>query len=110
MLQWKFQCCGYEDVVASAGNAVGGTNATSGVGSFIQDGFCRNVADAVRHGGCVGPFSVFANKFLDVVFTTFFGFVAVDMIVLLSVLCVLKERKEEERYVLIDEKSRFGGI
>jgi len=56
----------------------------------------------------MGPFGVFANKFLDVVFTTFFGFVAVDMLVLLSVLCVIKERKEERRYVLIDQKRRYG--
>ncbi|KAK5076546.1 hypothetical protein LTS08_007392 [Lithohypha guttulata] len=91
MLQFKFKCCGYDD-----------TNV------FIQDGTCPNVADATRHGGCIGPFSVFANKFLDVVFTTFFGFVAVDMLVLLSVLCVIKERKEQIRYQLIDEKSRVS--
>lgn len=91
MLQFKFKCCGYDD-----------TNV------FIQDGTCPNVADATRHGGCIGPFSVFANKFLDIVFTTFFGFVAVDMLVLLSVLCVIKERKEQIRYQLIDEKSRVS--
>lgn len=93
ILQFKFKCCGYRDG-----------------GPFIPDGTCPNAADAVRHGGCMGPFSAFANKFLDVVFTTFFGFVVVDVLVLLSVLCVLKERKEQIRYVLIDEKRRFGGI
>lgn len=93
MLQFKFKCCGYTDG-----------------GAFIQDGTCSDAADAVRHGGCTGPFGAFANKFLDVVFTTFFGFVVVDALVLLSVLCVLKERREEIRYVLIDEKSKFGGI
>lgn len=93
MLQFKFKCCGYNDPKV-----------------FITDGTCPNVADATRHGGCMGPFALFANQFLDVVFTTFFAFVAVDMIVLLSVLCVLKERKEQIRYQLIDEKTRFGGI
>lgn len=93
MLQFKFKCCGYND-----------TNV------FIQDGTCPNAADAVRHGGCMGPFGVFANQFLDIVFTTFFGFVAVDMLVLLSVLCLLKQRKEQIRYSLIDEKTKFGGI
>lgn len=93
VLQYKFKCCGYKDG-----------------GPFVTDGTCHNSAEAVRLGGCTGPFSVFANKFLDVVFTTFFGFVVVDVLVLLSVLCVLKERREQIRYVLIDEKSRFGGI
>lgn len=93
MLQFKFKCCGYDD-----------TN------QFLPDGTCPNLADATRHGTCNGPLAVFANQLLDVVFTTFFGFVAVDMMVLLSVLCVLKERKEQIRYQFIDEKSQIGGI
>lgn len=93
LLQFKFKCCGYRDS-----------------SKFIRDGTCPNVADAARHGGCIGEFALFANKFLDIVFTVFFGFVAVDMMVLLSVLCVIKERKEQIRYELIDEKTRFGGI
>lgn len=93
MLQFKFKCCGYSDPNV-----------------FIKDGTCPNAAEVARHGTCNGPFEVFANKFLDIVFTTFFGFVAVDMILLLSVLCVLKERKEQIRYTLIDEKRAFGGI
>lgn len=91
MLQFKFKCCGYNDP-----------------NLFVQDGTCPNAAEAARLGGCIGPFGVFANQFLDIVFTTFFGFVAVDVLVLLSVLCVLKERKEEIRYQLIDQKSRKG--
>lgn len=93
MLQFKFKCCGYNNPNV-----------------FIKDGTCPNAAEVARHGGCIGPFGVFANKFLDVVFTTFFGFVAVDMLVLLSVLCVIKERKEQIRYTLIDQKTRYGGI
>ena len=50
------------------------------------------------------PFGVFANRFLDIVFTTFFGFVAVDVMLLLSSLCLIKDRKEKERYRFIDEK------
>ncbi|KAK5945061.1 hypothetical protein PMZ80_002264 [Knufia obscura] len=91
MLQFKFKCCGYNDPEV-----------------FIKDGTCPNAAEVARHGGCIGPFGVFANQFLDVVFTTFFGFVAVDMLVLLSVLCVIKETKEQRRYVLIDQKKRYG--
>ena len=54
------------------------------------------------------PFGAFANQFLDVVFTTFFGFVAVDMMLLLSVLCLIKDRKEKERYRFIDEKRGYS--
>ena len=93
MLQFKFKCCGYNDP-----------------NTFIRDGTCPNAAEVARHGGCIGPFGVFANQFLDIVFTTFFGFVAVDVLVLMSVLCVIKERKELRRYVLIDEKVRGGQI
>ncbi|KAK5329422.1 hypothetical protein LTR70_000571 [Exophiala xenobiotica] len=93
MLQFKFKCCGYNDPDV-----------------FVKDGTCPNAAEVARHGGCIGPFGVYANKFLDMVFTTFFGFVAVDGLVLLSVLCVIKERKEQIRYTLIDEKKRYGGI
>lgn len=90
MLQFKFKCCGYNDPTV-----------------FIKDGTCPNAAQAARLGGCMAPFSLFANQLLDIVFTTFFGFVAVDMLVLLSVLCVIKERKEQIRYQFIDEKSRI---
>jgi len=34
----------------------------------------------------------------------------VDVLVLMSVLCVIKERKELRRYVLIDEKVKGGQI
>lgn len=120
MLQWRFQCCGYQSVTSTASSsssssaaaaaAVSVNNTTAGNNAFIQDGLCKSVAVAVTLGGCEDPFSVFANKFLDIVFTTFFGFVAVDMVVLLGVLCVLKERREQERYVLIEEKGRGAGI
>jgi len=93
MLQYKFQCCGYD-------------NATL----FVQDTTCTSAAVAAKLGGCVTPFSTYANKFLDVVFTTFFGFVAVDAMLLLSAFCLMKDRREKERYKLIDEKSNWGAI
>ncbi|OAP61119.1 hypothetical protein AYL99_03320 [Fonsecaea erecta] len=93
MLQTKFQCCGY-----------------SNPSLFVKDQTCASAATAARLGPCVTPFSTFANRFLDVVFTTFFGFVAVDMMLLLAGLCLIKDRKEKERYRLIDEKRGFGPI
>ncbi|EXJ83783.1 hypothetical protein A1O1_07410 [Capronia coronata CBS 617.96] len=93
LLQAKFQCCGYDNPAL-----------------FVKDATCTSAAAAARLGPCVAPFGVFANKFLDLVFTTFFGFVAVDMMLLLAGLCLIKDRKEKERYRLIDEKSGFGPI
>lgn len=93
MLQTKFQCCGYDNPAL-----------------FIKDSTCTSAATAARLGPCMAPFGVFANSFLDIVFTTFFGFVAVDMMLLLAALCLIKDRKEKERYRLIDEKRGFGPI
>ncbi|OCT50604.1 putative tetraspanin [Cladophialophora carrionii] len=93
MLQAKFQCCGYSNPAL-----------------FVKDDTCVSAATAARLGPCITPFGVFANSFLDVVFTTFFGFVAVDMMLLLAALCLVKDRKEKERYRLIDEKRGFGPI
>lgn len=93
MLQERFQCCGYDNPAL-----------------FIRDATCSSAAAAARLGGCVTPFARFANQFLDVVFTSFFGFVAVDMMTLLAALCLIKDRKEKERYRLIDEKRGYGSI
>lgn len=91
LLQFKFQCCGYNNPAL-----------------FVEDATCPNAAVAARLGPCGVPFGVFANQFLDVVFTTFFGFVAIDMMLLLSVLCLIKDRKERERYRFIDEKRGYS--
>ena len=89
LLQQKFNCCGY-------------TNFTTP--PFIQDSVCTNPLVAANLGGCVSPFGSFANQFLDIVFTADFGIVAIDGCLLLAIACVLKQRKEQERYRLIDEK------
>lgn len=58
---------------------------------------------------CVGPFSSFANGFLDLVFTALFGIVGLDVALLLSVVVVLRRRAEMERYRHIDEKNGVNG-
>ena len=78
MLQQKFQCCGFSNPAL-----------------FVKDNTCVTAATAARLGPCVVPFGAFANRFLDVVFTTFFGFVAVDGMLLLATLCLIKDRKEK---------------
>ena len=51
-----------------------------------------------------------ANSLLSRVFTTQFAIVGIDMILLLAIACLLKDRKEKERYALIDAKTGSSPI
>lgn len=93
LLQQKFNCCGYLD------SAI-----------FVKDATCSSVAKAAELGPCVGPFSQYADQFLDVVFTAFFGIVAVDVLLLMSGLCLMKEMSEEVRYKRLDRKAGYRNI
>jgi hypothetical protein len=59
----QLKCCGY-------------MNSTSP--PFVVDTTCTNSLVAENLGGCVGPFSTFANNFLDLVFTGAFGIVGMS--------------------------------
>ncbi|KAL8716125.1 MAG: hypothetical protein Q9220_000030 [cf. Caloplaca sp. 1 TL-2023] len=83
----QFQCCGYMTM------------------PFLTDTTCPTPLAAAAKPDCVGPFSNFANNFLDLVFTAMFGMVALDAILLLCGLVVQKKRAEEQRYQHIDEKE-----
>ncbi|MCJ1479424.1 phospholipid scramblase 1 [Lambiella insularis] len=95
LLQQQFQCCGY-------------LNSTTPL--FVVDNICPNAMVAATMPGCLGPFAAFANARLDIVFTTMFGIVALDGVLFLCTLVVLKDRAQKERYRLIDEKSGLRGI
>jgi len=102
----QFKCCGW-------------MNSTSP--PFVTDNVCPTAAAAAQQVGCVVPFWSFANSFLDIVFTSLFGIVgmsrqpiisrllltsvALDGILFLSTVVVLKDRAQKERYRLIDEKT-----
>jgi hypothetical protein len=60
LLQSDFNCCGY-------------LNSTSPL--YVTDSTCTSAFVAASKLGCVGPFSSFANNFLDVIFTGAFGVV-----------------------------------
>lgn len=94
LLQQKFDCCGY-------------TNFTSP--PFIPDNICTTET-APGKQGCVTPFSSYAEKFLNMVFTAAFGVVGLDVLLLLCLAMVIKRRKEELRYRRIDEKRGMGSI
>lgn len=76
----------------------------------MTDSTCPNKLIAQQQLGCVGPFSNFANGFLDIIFTAAFGIVGLDVILLLCVAMLIKRREELERYRHIDEKIAFGGF
>ncbi|EEH06334.1 tetraspanin [Histoplasma capsulatum G186AR] len=95
LLQQRFDCCGY-------------LNSTSP--PFQVDRICPNPLVAAQKAGCVGPFSNYANHFLDVIFTADFGVVAIDAILLLCIAIVLKDQKDRERYRQIDLKNGFETI
>lgn len=90
LLQQKFQCCGYMSATSPP---------------FVVDNTCTNSLVAASLQGCVTPFSNFANNYLDFVFTAAFGVTALDFLLLLSGACLFKDRKERERFKLIDAKS-----
>lgn len=46
---------------------------------------------------------------MDNIFTAMFGMVGIDVVLIMSIACLLKDRKERERYRDIDEKSGARG-
>ncbi|KAI0802465.1 tetraspanin [Xylaria sp. FL0064] len=94
LMQDAFKCCGYFNSTSPA---------------FHTDSTCPSPATAALMTGCATPLSRFSNTFIDNIFTALFGVVGVDAILIVAALCLLKERKEMERYRHIDEKTGVRG-
>ena len=92
LMQTRFNCCGYFDSNSPA---------------FQTNPTCPSQAAAALMRGCAAPISSFANSFIDHIFTAVFGFCGIDGILILALACLLKDRKERERFRHIDEKSGF---
>jgi hypothetical protein len=92
---------------------------------------CPTDPAAASQVGCVGPFSTYANNFLDLIFTGAFGMVGtylhiileslrrfsdksistgLDVALILATTMLSKSRAEKERYRHIDEKDGVGAI
>jgi len=92
LMQQRFNCCGYLNSMSPP---------------FVVDTTCPDAKTAASMVGCANAFGTFANAYLDLIFTAAFGIVAVDVLLLLCIVMVLKYRAELERYRHIDEKSNF---
>ncbi|KAG9499857.1 hypothetical protein J7337_008319 [Fusarium musae] len=88
-------CCGYFNSTTPA---------------FVMDSTCSSPASAALLRGCAASISSFANLHIDSIFTVLFGIVGIDAIFILCIACLLKDRKERERYRHIDEKAGYRQI
>ncbi|KAL7951923.1 hypothetical protein V8C42DRAFT_305643 [Trichoderma barbatum] len=95
LVQNSFQCCGY-------------LNSTSP--AFVTDVTCPSPAAAALLRGCSTNMASFANAFINDLFTALFGMVGIDALLILAIACLLKERKEQERYYIIDQKRDYGRL
>ncbi|SCV69243.1 BQ2448_2263 [Microbotryum intermedium] len=102
-LQDQLQCCGY-------------WNATPEGGFRAVAGFCGDPIKALEAMPCVGPVSRFADYMLNNIFTTdpyspyqIYGFTAIQLSLLLISICLIKIRREEDRFRALEEKEGWGG-
>lgn len=95
LMQTSFECCGYFNSTSPA---------------FVTNPACPSPAAAALMIGCAAPITSFSNIFIDDIFTAVFGMVGIDAVFILSIACLLKDRKERERYRHIDEKTGYTGI
>jgi len=101
MLQDQFKCCGYFN---------GSDQAEIG-GLFCQNQeFISGLATDVTTNFCVTPITNFADMTLNNVFTTVYGYMAIVLCLLLTSLCVIKKRQEDERFKKIDAKRGGRGF
>ncbi|TPX13884.1 uncharacterized protein E0L32_005584 [Thyridium curvatum] len=94
LMQTAFNCCGYFNSTSPA---------------FVTDATCPSPAAAALMRGCATPISSFANVFVDDIFTAVFGMCGIDGVLILATACLAKDRKENERFRHIDEKSDARG-
>lgn len=86
----QFNCCGF-------------LNSTSP--AFVTDAQCPSPAAAALQPGCAASIGLFGNVFIDDIFTAVFGMVGVDVVFVMAATCLIKERRERERFRHIDEKT-----
>jgi len=95
-VQDQLMCCGYFNATDEV--AFGGI-------------FCPNAtAVLAANSFCVTPITKFADKTLNNVFSTMYGFMSIVVGLFLANMCVIKRRQEEERFEKIDAKRGGQGF
>jgi len=95
-IQDMFKCCGYFD----------GYDLVEMGGTFCADPtFVRQTQSF-----CVTPITQRANDTLNPIFSTVYGFMAILLCFFMATLCVINERKKEERFKKIDAKRGGRGF
>ena len=104
---------------------------------YVVDSVCTGDIVAAAEGGCVAPFANFAERWINLLFTALFGIVGMfstfpthylslrfiltniyanlcnegmDAVVILCAAMLIRYRKEQLRYRLIDQKWGMGNI
>jgi hypothetical protein len=95
-IQDMFKCCGYYN----------GTDLVEMGGTFCADP--SFVAETKSF--CVAPITLKANNTLNPIFSTVYGFMAILLCLFMATLCVINERKKEERFKKIDAKRGGRGF
>jgi len=101
-LQDTLKCCGYFDATPA--------------GLFsVAAGFCSNPSqitpptDPNLTIGCVTPITNFADYVLNNIFTSIYGFAAIQVCLFLCTCCLINSREEQERFSRIDSKGGGKG-
>lgn len=92
LMQTAFNCCGYFNSSSPA---------------FVTSPICPSPAAAALQRGCGNPIASFGNIHLDNIFTAVFGMCGIGGLLVMATACLLKDRKEQERFRHIDEKNGF---
>jgi len=100
-LQDQFQCCGYFN---------GSDLAEIGGNFCVSQDFVNSLPSANLNSFCVTPVTNFADFTLNNIFTTVYGFMAIVVCLLLTTLCVIRKRQEDERFKKIDAKRGGQGF
>jgi len=95
-IQDMFKCCGYYN----------GTDLVEMGGTFCAD----PTFVAQTQSFCVTPITLKADNTLNPIFSTVYGFMAVLLCFFMATLCVINERKKEERFKKIDAKRGGRGF
>jgi len=95
-IQDMFKCCGYYN----------GTDLVQMGGTFCVDPTFVAQAESF----CVTPITTKANNILNPMFSTVYGFMAILLCLFMATLCVINERKKEERFKKIDAKRGGRGF